>query len=60
MKQLLENQENLDLRQGLVAKIEKHGNKYKLITTDDNFYIGRCIVIAAGTFLRGKIFWGKY
>ncbi|MCG2790163.1 MAG: tRNA uridine-5-carboxymethylaminomethyl(34) synthesis enzyme MnmG, partial [Actinomycetia bacterium] len=60
MKQVLENQENLDLKQGLVAKIEKFGIKYKLIKTDESFYIGKCIVIATGTFLRGKIFWGKY
>jgi len=60
MKQVLENQENLDLTQGLVAKIEIFGNKYKLIKTDESFYIGKCIVVTTGTFLRGKIFWGKY
>jgi len=60
MKKILENQENLNLKQGLVAKIEKCGSKYKIITTDESFYISRCIVVAAGTFLRGKIFWGKY
>ena len=60
MKQVLENSKNLDLKQGLVARIERFENKYKLFTTDESFYISKCIVIAAGTFLRGKIFWGKY
>ncbi len=60
MKQVMENQENLDLKQGLVVKIEKIGDKYKLFTTDKRFYETKCIVIATGTFLRGKIFWGKY
>jgi tRNA uridine 5-carboxymethylaminomethyl modification enzyme len=60
MKQVLENQENLDLKQGLAAKIEKFGNKYKVIMSDEGFFIGKCIVIATGTFLKGKIFWGRY
>lgn len=60
MKQILENQENLNLKQGLVIKIEKLGNKYKINTSDGSFYTSRCVVITTGTFLRGKIFWGKY
>jgi len=60
MKQILENQEKLNLKQGLITKIDKIGNKYSLKTSDGSFYIGKCIVITTGTFLRGKIFWGKY
>ena len=50
----------MDLKQGLVVDIKKEENGYRVMASDDKYYRCKCIVIAAGTFLNGKIFWGKY
>ncbi len=60
MKKVLENQDNLDLRQGLVIDICRKGKMYDLKTSDGIVYSCDCAVICAGTFLNAKIFWGKY
>ncbi|MBM3712300.1 MAG: tRNA uridine-5-carboxymethylaminomethyl(34) synthesis enzyme MnmG, partial [Actinobacteria bacterium] len=60
MKQILENQKNLFLKQGLVVEIKINANKFVACTSDENRYSCYSIVICPGTFLRGKIFWGKY
>jgi len=59
MKYVLENQENLDIRQALVVDIKKQGEGYRVITSDNYSYYAKCIVLCNGTFLRGRIFWGK-
>lgn len=58
MKEVLENQDNLYLRQGLVAGIEEIGKKYNIYTSDGITYCCKSIVICTGTFLGAKIFWG--
>ncbi len=60
MKEIIENQENLDLRQGLAVGIKKVSSGYEVCMSDETFYDCRSIVVATGTFLRGRIFWGDY
>lgn len=60
MKEVLENQDNLDLRQGLVVGISKNGENYNLYTSDRIVYYCNSIIVCTGTFLEAIIFWGKY
>ncbi len=60
MKGILENQDNLDLRQGLVISIRRSGEKYNLYTNDGIVYCCSSIVVCTGTFLEARIFWGDY
>ena len=59
MKKVLEDQNNLDLRQGLVVRIEKKFKNFSLHTSDGIIYSCSTIVICTGTFLKAKIFWGR-
>ncbi len=60
MKEVLENQSNLDLRQGLAVSIIESKKKYYLYTSDGIAYSCKSIIICTGTFLEAKIFWGEY
>jgi len=60
MKEVLEKQNNLDLRQGLAVNIKKGNGEYFLYTSDGVNYSCRSVIICTGTFLKGKIFWGEY
>jgi len=59
MKNVLENQDILDLKQEMAIDIKKMPGGYRVFTNDGNIYECSCVVIATGTFLRAKIFWGK-
>jgi tRNA uridine 5-carboxymethylaminomethyl modification enzyme len=59
MKEILEKQEGLDLRQGLAVSIRKGDKVIKLLTSDETEYECSALVICTGTFLRGNIIWGK-
>jgi tRNA uridine 5-carboxymethylaminomethyl modification enzyme len=59
MKEVLEKQEYLDLRQGLAVVIREGKKGLRLVTSDETIYECRSLIICAGTFLRGNIIWGK-
>ena len=59
MKEVLEKQEFLDLRQALATEVKKNKKGFKLITSDEAVYLCSSLVICGGTFFRGKIIWGE-
>ena len=58
MKNKLENQENLFLKQAEIISINKTNNNWKLISRNNTCYTAKKVIIATGTFLCGKIFIG--
>lgn len=59
MKHTLELQDNLDLRQGEVVDIEKREDgKFLLTTRVEAQYLAETVILATGTFLKGRIFIG--
>ena len=56
MKQILENQEHLDLKQGEVKDILVNGNAIEgVVTTIGTIYYAQSVIITTGTFLNGLI-----
>ncbi len=56
MKQLLEQQKNLSIKQEEVIKIATNDKKVEgVITNLNNFYKAKCVIVATGTFLNGVI-----
>jgi tRNA uridine 5-carboxymethylaminomethyl modification enzyme len=62
-KYFIENQVNLNTRQGLVTDVEicnEDGpKKYKIKLSDGSIFFSNAIIITVGTFFNGKIFWGS-
>ncbi len=59
MKHALELQENLDLKQGEIVSLKKNENGlWEFATKLQALYTAKCVVIATGTFLKGKVFVG--
>ncbi len=59
MKKTLENQENLHLRQEEITEIlVKEGAVRGVVTKTHTCYEAKAVIVATGTFLRGKIFIG--
>lgn len=60
MKKTLERQPNLDLKQGEVVDIIfENGKVNGVLTKTGAIYRAKAVIIATGTFLRGKIFMGE-
>lgn len=60
MKKVLENQENLELVEGEVTKINLEDNKIKSIETMTGaVYESKAVIIATGTYLKGLILMGE-
>ena len=61
MKHTLEKQENLDIKQAEIVNITLKDNKVKSVETDIGaIYNVKAIIVATGTYLKGKIFIGDY
>ena len=61
MKHTLEQQDNLDVKQAEIVDIKIKNNKVKSIETDIGaIYNVKSIIVATGTYLKGKIFIGDY
>ena len=61
MKHTLEKQENLDLKQAEIVDIKLENNKVKSVETEVGaIYNVKTIIVATGTYLKGKIFIGDY
>lgn len=60
MKKVIENTENLDMKQAEVTEIVvEDGRVTGIITRTGALYKAKAVIIATGTFLRGKIFIGE-
>lgn len=60
MRNKLETQKNLYLRQAIVEKIVTERGKVKGVITNFNiFYETKIVIVTSGTFLRGRIFIGQ-
>ncbi len=59
MKRVIENTENLDVRQGIVEEVLKKEGKVRGVITDTGAkYFAQAVVITSGTYLRSKVLIG--
>ena len=59
MKHVMEKQENLEIRQVEIVKIEKSDDGMWLLHTNlEAIYKAQCVILATGTFLAGKVYVG--
>lgn len=59
MKEVIENTENIDIRQGLVVDITIKDKGFEIIMSDYSKFCADTIVLCTGTFLNSRIFWGE-
>ena len=61
MKHTWEKQENLEVKQGEIVDIIVENGKVKAVKTDVGaIYNVKAVIVATGTYLKGKIFIGEY
>ena len=61
MKHTLEKQENLELKQGEIVDIQVENGAVKAIKTNVGaIYNVKAVIVATGTYLKGKIFIGDF
>ncbi len=59
MKHALELQENLDLRQAEIVDLQRNADgNWEMRTALEAVYTARCVILATGTFLAGKVYVG--
>lgn len=58
MKRRLETTPELDIKQGEVMSIKREGEDWRVLTRLEAEYTAKAVVIATGTFLKGRIYVG--
>ncbi len=59
MKNVMESQINLEIRQGEIVNLEKNDNGMWIVKTNlEAVYQAQCVIIATGTFLGGRVYVG--
>ena len=58
MKHTLELCENLDIRQGEIVDLYKDGDKWYVKTRLEAVFSAKCVILATGTFLGGRVYIG--
>ena len=60
MKKIVENQENLDLKQLMIDEVSVEKNEVKGVKAETGeVFAAPCVILATGTYLRGKIVYGE-
>ena len=59
MKHVMEREENLEVRQAEVTEIEKCENGFNVITAFGACHFCKTVILATGTFLKGRIYVGE-
>ena len=60
MKKVLEDEKNLDLKQGEVVEILVEDNKVKgVVTRTGAIFNGSAVILCTGTYLKGRIYMGE-
>ena len=60
MKEVLENQDGLDIKQVVIDEIlTENGRVSGVLTELSEIYRAKCVILATGTYLRGKIIIGE-
>lgn len=59
MKHVLECEKNLEVKQGEIIELEKTEQGWRVITNLGADYLCKTVVIATGTFLKGRIYVGE-
>ena len=59
MKHVLEKEDNLELRQAEIVDLKKNDDGlWEMMTNLEAIYTAKCVILATGTFLGGKIYVG--
>ena len=59
MKNAVEKQKGLDVKQAEIISLEKHGDNWLLLTRLGAEFSVKCAIIATGTFLGGRVYIGE-
>jgi tRNA uridine 5-carboxymethylaminomethyl modification enzyme len=61
MKEVVERQPNLDLKQGMLEEFTVHGDRVSgVVTKGGTNFLGKTVILTAGTFLKGLVHVGDF